>query len=149
MHMSRTLTLLMACALLCSAPLALAEPPAPDISADALVSRQATGDASLVVLDVRSAEEFAAGHVPGAINVPHDALEAQLSALPQLKDHDVVVYCKSGRRAGLALEVLSRHGYTRLQHLAGDMDGWRAAARPVEQAPITTTAPRCRAATQW
>jgi rhodanese-related sulfurtransferase len=111
-----------------------ADPVAPDLSADALVARRSTGDSSLVILDVRTPEEYAAGHVPGAINVPHDALEGRLSQLPQLQDHDVVVYCRSGRRAALALEVLKRHGYTRLQHLAGDMEAWTTAARPVEKA---------------
>ena len=113
-----------------------APPPAatPDIEPDALISRQATGDAGLVILDVRSAEEFAAGHVPGAINVPHDALEGRLSSLPELQDRDVVVYCRSGRRAALALDVLKRHGYSRLLHLAGDMEAWTQAARPVERA---------------
>lgn len=117
-----------------AAPVLAAEPAAPDISADALVARRTTGDTGLVILDVRSPEEYAAGHVPGAINVPHDALEGRLSALPQLQDHDVVVYCRSGRRAALALEILKRHGYTRLQHLAGDMEAWNAAERPVERA---------------
>ena len=119
--------------------LAAAAPPAPfaipDIAPDDLVVRQAAGDASLLILDVRTAEEYAAGHVPGAINVPHDALESRLDALPGLRDHDLVVYCKSGRRAALALEVLKRHGYVRLQHLAGDMDGWVQASRPVERPP--------------
>ena len=108
-------------------------PAAPDIDPDALISRQATGDAALVILDVRTAEEFAAGHVPGAINVPHDVLETRLSSLPDLHERDVVVYCRSGRRAALALDVLKRHGYSRLLHLAGDMEAWTQASRPVER----------------
>jgi len=108
-------------------------PAAPDIEPDALISRQATGDEGLVILDVRTAEEFSAGHIPGAINVPHDALEARLSQLPELRDRDVVVYCRSGRRAALALEVLKRHGYSRLLHLSGDMEAWTQASRPVER----------------
>ena len=142
--MSRTLMLLLLCALLCSAPLALAESSTAELNADALIARQATGDASLLVLDVRSAANFAAGHVPGSINVPYATLEGQLAALPQLKDHDLVVYCTTGKLAALALELLSSHGYTRLQHLSGDMEGWRAAARPIEQSsPVeATVAPR-------
>jgi rhodanese-related sulfurtransferase len=108
-------------------------PAAPDIEPDALISRQATGDAALVILDVRTPEEFAAGHVPGAINVPHDTLEARLSSLPDLHDRDVVVYCRSGRRSALALDVLKHHGYSRLLHLAGDMEAWTQASRPVER----------------
>jgi len=126
---------LLACLLLIVSRVAAAEPPPALITGDALITRQAAGDRSLVVLAVRTPEEFAAGHVPGAINVPHDALESRLDAPPQLRDHDAVVYCKTGRRAGIALAMLARHGYTRLQHLDGDMEGWRTAARPVEQSP--------------
>ncbi len=56
------------------------------------------------------------------------------------KDKDVVVYCRSGKRAGLALETLSKHGFTRLSHLEGDMQGWLAAGRPVEK-PASSPAP--------
>ena len=90
------------------------------------IAREAARDPALVVLDVRTPEEFAAGHVPGAINVPHDQLEGRLAELAPLRDKDVVVYCKSGRRSALALEVLGRNGYTRLRHLEGDMPAWEA-----------------------
>jgi phage shock protein E len=120
---------------------ALAEPPAAtpvaSIGAAELLARQAAHDSALVVLDVRTPAEFAAGHVPGAINVPHDQVEARLAELASLRDKDVVVYCGSGRRAALALEVLGRHGYAKLKHLDGDMQGWVAAGRPVEKAPAT------------
>jgi phage shock protein E len=109
--------------------------PVATVGAEALLARQAAGDPALVVLDVRTAEEFAAGHVPGAINVPHDQLQGRLGELAALRDKDLVVYCKSGRRSGLALEVLGKQGYTRLSHLDGDMQGWEAAGRPVEKAP--------------
>jgi rhodanese-related sulfurtransferase len=108
---------------------------APAIGADELAAREATKDPTLVVLDVRTPAEYAEGHVPGAINVPHDAVAARLDELAPLKDKDVVVYCKSGRRAALALDVLGQNGYTRLRHLDGDMQGWVAAGRPVEKSP--------------
>ena len=120
---------------------AVAEPPpvaapvVPAVGAPELVAREAARDPALVVLDVRTPEEYAAGHVPGAINVPHDQIEGRLAELSGLRDKDVVVYCKSGRRAALALEVLGRNGYTRLSHLDGDMQGWSAAGRPVETSP--------------
>jgi phage shock protein E len=110
-------------------------PPVPTIGAEELLAREAARDPALAVLDVRTPAEFAAGHVPGAINVPHDELQGRLAELAGLRDKDVVVYCKSGRRAGLALELLGRNGYTRLRHLDGDMQGWEAAGRPVEKAP--------------
>ena len=107
----------------------------PSISPQALLARQAKGDPSLFVLDVRTAEEFAAGHVPGAINVPYDQVASHLAEIP--KDKDVVLYCKSGRRAGLAAEVLRASGYTKLEHLQGDMQAWLQDGRPVESGDAT------------
>jgi phage shock protein E len=100
------------------------------ISQDAFVALPASGDAAPFVLDVRSPEEYIAGHVPGAVNIPHDQVAARLAEVP--KDKDVVLYCRSGRRAGMAAEVLAANGYTRLKHLEGDMLGWQEEQRPVE-----------------
>ncbi|MEZ4334171.1 MAG: rhodanese-like domain-containing protein [Myxococcota bacterium] len=87
---------------------------------------------AVVVLDVRTPDEYAAGHVPNATNIPHDQLADRIGELGSDKSRDVVVYCKSGRRAGLAAETLAEAGFTRIHHLTGDMDGWRAAGLPVE-----------------
>jgi rhodanese-related sulfurtransferase len=81
------------------------------------------------VLDVRTPQEYAEGHVPGAVNVPYDQLASRLADIP--KDKDVVLYCKSGRRAGIAAETLTANGYTRLSHLEGDMPAWIEKGRPV------------------
>jgi phage shock protein E len=141
--MSRIWSVAVVAALLCTAAAGAAPPPVATAAAEAVLARETAGDPSLVILDVRTAEEFAAGHVPGAVNVPHDQLEARLGELASLRDRDVVVYCKSGRRAGLALAVLAAHGYTRLSHLDGDMQGWEAAGRPVAQTPAASgPAPR-------
>ena len=107
---------------------------APGIGGDALLARMAGGEA-LVVLDVRTAKEFAEGHVPGAINISHDELEARLPELEADRDRDVVVYCRSGKRAGIALDMLEKAGFKRLYHLEGDYLGWAEASRPVEPAP--------------
>jgi rhodanese-related sulfurtransferase len=102
------------------------------IAQDALLARMAQPDADLVILDVRTPEEFAAGHVPGAINVSHDQVEARLPELSVYKSKDVVVYCRSGRRTKLALDVLKTNGFERLWHLEGDMLAWQAQNRPLE-----------------
>jgi phage shock protein E len=117
---------------------AAAQAAPPLISPDALLERQAKHDPSLLLLDVRTPAEYAAGHVPGAVNIPYDQLASHLGAIP--RDKDVVLYCHSGRRAGLAAEVLAADGYTRLQHLQGDMQGWQKDGRPVEGAPETKPA---------
>ena len=110
---------------------ALAGDPVPTpVTADKVHERQQQKDASLFVLDVRAPEEYAAGHVPGAVNIPHDQVASRLAEVP--KDKDVVLYCRSGRRSALAGEVLAGSGYTRLQLMQGDMPGWTAKGWPVE-----------------
>ena len=108
----------------------------PQVTADALAARLAPGAAAPapIVLDVRRAEEFAAGRVPGARNVPHEAILADAArALGASTDAEIVVYCQSGRRANMALEALQKAGYTRLSHLEGDYPGWQSQGRPVEK----------------
>ena len=72
-----------------------------------------------VWLDVRSHEEFASGHLPGAINIPHTEIAAGIAELKLDKNTPIAIYCKSGRRAGLALEVLQQQGYTNLTNKGG------------------------------
>ena len=125
---SRVLGLLLAS--LVSAGALAAEPALVPISQEALLERQQKGDEATYVLDVRSPEEYASGHVPGAVNIPYDQIASRMAEVP--KDQDVVLYCKSGRRAGIAAEVLAGQGYTRLQHLEGDIVAWVEKGRPVE-----------------
>ena len=115
---------------LVSAGALAAEPALVQMSQEALLERQQKGDEGAYVLDVRSPEEYASGHVPGAVNIPYDQIAARMAEVP--KDKDVVLYCKSGRRAGIAAEVLAGQGYTRLQHLEGDIVAWVDKGRPVE-----------------
>jgi len=84
-----------------------------------------------LILDVRTPEEFAAGHVENAVNIPHDQLAGRLPEIERYAQAPVVIYCRSGRRAGLAADVLSEAGFTNLLHLTGDMEGWIAAGLPV------------------
>jgi phage shock protein E len=87
---------------------------------------------STLILDVRSPDEFASGHVPNAVNIPHDQLAGRLSEIDQYREESVVVYCESGRRAGSATSVLQQAGFTKLFHLTGDMSGWRGRKLPTE-----------------
>jgi phage shock protein E len=127
-----------------AAPVVQAAPPpitVPAISAAALEQRLAAADGSLTLLDVRTPEEFAAGHVPGARNIPVSDLGARLDELAAARRGDIVVYCGSGRRAASALRTLQAAGFEHLLHLEGDMQGWNAEGRRVERgaiAPPTT-----------
>ncbi len=76
----------------------------------------------LLLLDVRTAEEFGAGHIPGAVLAPYDSLETGFRE-PD-KGRPVVVYCRSGRRSAIALETLRRMGYTNLSDF-GAVDNWK------------------------
>lgn len=122
---------------LAAEPAAAIQPPAadaPHITQADLLARLDKKDPDLVVLDVRTPAEFAAGHVPGARNLSHDQLAAKLDELASARNKDVVVYCRSGRRTLLAEETLRNAGFTRLLHLEGDYLAWEAAQRPIEKA---------------
>lgn len=66
-----------------------------------------------VVIDVRSPEEYASGHLEGALNIPHTEIADRLKELPE-NEKSVVVYCRSGRRSEIAAGVLREKGYTRV-----------------------------------
>mgnify|MGYP001172760927 CR=1 FL=1 len=93
-----------------------------------------------LVLDVREPDEFVAGHLPGAINVPRGLLEFRLAGLAPLLQTPppaVLVYCKTGGRAALATVVLHEMGVTQAMSLAGGFDAWAGAGLPVDQpAPL-------------
>ena len=73
-----------------------------------------------VLLDVRTPQEFSAGHLPGAINIPVDALGGRLTELDGR--HEVVVYCRSGRRSAIAASLLREHGHEVID--IGPMSAW-------------------------
>jgi rhodanese-related sulfurtransferase len=100
-----------------------------EISAQGVLALAGQANAPLL-LDVRSADEFASGHVPGALNVSHEQVAAQLGALDSARE--VVVYCERGPRAEKAAGVLRGAGFS-VRHLTGDMSGWREQGLPVER----------------
>ena len=112
-------------ALLAAAP-ALAGKPA--VSPAAVAELSARPDAP-IILDVRSQAEYDAGHVPGAVLIPHDQLAARLAELD--RDRWVLVYCKSGRRAGIAEDVLVKSGFD-VRQIEGSWNRWSAEGRPAQ-----------------
>jgi len=105
--------------------------PGATITAAELAARIEAGDAP-VVLDVRSEGEFAGGHIPGAVNIPHDQLATRIDELPTDHATPIVVHCERGGRAQAATETLQAAGFTQLIDLEGDMSGWREGDHPVE-----------------
>jgi len=100
----------------------------PAMQAAELANAIKTGNAPLI-LDVRTPDEYAAGHVPGAVLIPHDELESRIAELGEPRA--LVVYCKSGRRAGIAEEILAEHGFA-VTLLDGSWQAWQKAKLPEE-----------------
>ncbi|HVL43582.1 MAG TPA: rhodanese-like domain-containing protein [Acidovorax sp.] len=87
-----------------------------------------------VVVDVSETEEFAAGHIGGARNVPLNQLEARLPEVVKNKAVPVLLVCPNGMRANRALAVAKKLGYEKAQVLAGGLRAWKEANLPVEKA---------------
>ncbi|RIX69933.1 rhodanese-like domain-containing protein [Acidovorax cavernicola] len=86
-----------------------------------------------VVIDVCETEEFAAGHVNGARNVPLGELQERLPGIVKNKALPVILVCARGQRAQRAEGIARKLGYPRAQALAGGMKAWREANLPVEK----------------
>lgn len=85
-----------------------------------------------LILDVRTPAEYASGHVPGAVNIPHGEVAARSDEIAAHREREVIVYCERGGRAAKASDALAAAGFTQLRHLAGDMSAWRDAGLPIE-----------------
>ena len=73
----------------------------------------------IVILDVRTPQEYAEGHIPGAINVPNETIgQGEIAELPQ-KDQEILVYCRSGNRSKQASQKLAQLGYKNIKEFGG------------------------------
>ncbi|MDF1561486.1 MAG: rhodanese-like domain-containing protein [Deltaproteobacteria bacterium] len=84
------------------------------------------------ILDVRTPSEYAGGHVPGALNLPHDTLASRLGEVPASPGEELVVYCHGGSRASAAETVLVDAGYLHVRLLEGHWSAWSQDGRPTE-----------------
>lgn len=81
-----------------------------------------SNDAKSIIFDVRSAEEFQAGHIKNAINIPHTEISEKIANHVNSKDAKIMLYCVSGRRAGIAKKALEEIGYTDITNAGGYED---------------------------
>ncbi|WP_174259254.1 molybdopterin-synthase adenylyltransferase MoeB [Myxococcus xanthus] len=102
------------------------------------VKRLLDARASVRLLDVREADEYAGGRLPGALHIPRGYLELRVESQVQ-RDEELVVYCAGGTRSALAAKTLKELGYERVASLAGGYNRWSDAALPVEK-PFVLTA---------
>ena len=75
-----------------------------------------------IILDVRTQEEYNEGHIPGAIVISHEEIEARAEEVLTDKDQLILVYCRSGRRSKIAAEALAELGYTNIKEFGGIID---------------------------
>lgn len=90
---------------------------------------------SMRIIDVREPDEYAAGHLPGAVNIPRGMLEFKVSGEAdwQNPEQAVLLYCKTSGRATLATCSLQSLGFTQVRSMAGGFDAWQAAGLPIEK----------------
>ena len=84
-----------------------------------------------VLLDVRSADEYASGHLQGARNIPHDKIAEEIAAAVPDKSSVVILYCRSGRRAATALKAMQELGYENVSNFGGLEDAQERLGIPV------------------
>ncbi|MCE8035172.1 MAG: rhodanese-like domain-containing protein [Halomonas sp.] len=84
-----------------------------------------------VVVDTREANDFKAGHIAGARNIPQSRIDDRMSELEKVKDKPIIVVCKSGQASGITVAKLTKAGFTRVFKLKGGMMQWQADGLPV------------------
>jgi rhodanese-related sulfurtransferase len=96
-----------------------------------LEATQMMNSRNAVVLDVRSADEFASGSITNAKNFPLETLKARGTELARFKNRPVIVVCAAGQRSSSAVKQLSADGFTEVFNLGGGVGAWRAAGLPL------------------
>ena len=90
----------------------------------------------VVVLDVRNQSEYDSGHIYDAVCIPVWQLETRIRELINHKNHEIIVYCRSGRRSVTASEILEFYNFTKVYNMLGGILAWESAGYPVWIAPV-------------
>lgn len=93
------------------------------------VSQFSEAGANHLLLDVRTPEEYAGGHIANSLNISVQTLESRLSEIP--RDQPVVIYCRSGNRSAQAAQILAANGYTQIYDMGG-INTWTAQGYPIQ-----------------
>ncbi len=86
-----------------------------------------------LVIDVRDAGEYAAGHITGSRHIPAAQLAERLKEIEKFKSRPVIVSCRTGSRAGASAELLRKSGFGEVLILRGGIAGWQQAGMPLEK----------------
>lgn len=110
------------------------------VEAKSMIKEVGTADAQgllgkRVIIDVREYDEFAAGHLPGAINIPRGVLEFKIGMVPECanKSGAFLIYCRTSGRAALSAVQLQKIGYENVISMAGGFEAWNNEGRPTEK----------------
>lgn len=83
------------------------------------------------VIDIRAKEEFRAGHLPDAINIPARELQKRITELDKYKEQPIILICKTGTTAGASGSILAKAGFTKLNKLRGGIMEWQSSNLPL------------------
>lgn len=92
---------------------------APLVSCEPRVQQTASVERTGMWIDVRTTEEFSSGHLDGALNMPHETIGREIAAAVPDKNAEIHLYCRSGRRAGIAKQTLEDMGYRNVTNEGG------------------------------
>jgi rhodanese-related sulfurtransferase len=100
---------------------------------DAAEAQQMVEQGEAVILDVRTPEEFAAGHLPGAVNINVEASDFPDRVAGLDESAETLVYCRTGNRSGVATDEMADLGFTDMSDLQGGIEAWTAQGGEVVQ----------------
>ena len=86
---------------------------------------------NLTVLDVRTPDEYAIGHIEGAYLIPDTELDARIGELAKHANDEIIVYCGTGNKSAIASGILQNHDFTKVYNMLGGIEAWLAAGYPV------------------
>jgi rhodanese-related sulfurtransferase len=98
---------------------------------DVAEASQIVDEGNTVILDVRTPEEFAAGHLPDAININVESSDFATKVAGLDESAETLVYCRTGNRSGVATDQMAELGFTDLADLQGGIEAWAAAGEQV------------------
>lgn len=82
-------------------------------------------DSDVLILDVRTPAEYKSGHIPNAINIPHNTLIIRLNEIEKYKDKNILVHCQSGGRSSIAVQILEQQGFNKIYHMKNGFGAWK------------------------